>query len=66
MGWFSRKRWGVEHAVFAAASAATVVGGVSGNEKLQRIAKPLIAPALAVRVLRRSRDTDRADTALMV
>lgn len=66
MGWFSRKAWGVEHAVFAAASAATVVGGVSGNETLQKIAKPLIAPALAVRVLRRSRESDRTDTALLL
>jgi len=66
MGRFDRKKWGVEHAVFAAASVATVIGGVSGNEKLQKIAKPLIAPALAVRVLRRSRHTDRADSALLV
>ncbi|WP_068155125.1 lysoplasmalogenase family protein [Rhodococcus phenolicus] len=66
MGWFSRKNWGAEHAVFAAATAATVVGGVLGNEKLQRVAKPLIAPALAVRVLRRGRDTDRVDTALLL
>lgn len=66
MGWFSRNGWGVEHAVFAAASAATVVGGVLGNEKVQKVAKPLMMPALAVRVLRRSRDTDRVDTALLV
>ncbi|WP_238071872.1 lysoplasmalogenase family protein, partial [Rhodococcus zopfii] len=64
--WFSRKNWGAEHAVFAAATAATVLGGVLGNEKLQQVAKPLMAPALAVRVLRRSRDTDRVDTALLL
>ncbi|NLV79849.1 MAG: lysoplasmalogenase [Rhodococcus sp.] len=66
MGWFTGRRWGAEHAVFAAASAATVVGGVLGNEKLQKVAKPLIMPALAVRVLRRSGDTDRVDTALLL
>ncbi|MEE2061038.1 lysoplasmalogenase family protein [Rhodococcus artemisiae] len=66
MGWFTRNKWGVEHAVFVAASAATVVGGVLGNESVQKIAKPLIAPSLAVRVLRRSRDLDRADTALLL
>ena len=64
--WFGRRKWGAEHAVFAAATAATVLGGVLGNEKLQQVAKPLIAPALAVRVLRRSRDTDRVDTALLL
>jgi len=66
MRWFSRKPWGAEHAVLAAASAVTVAGGVTGNETLQKIAKPLIGPALAVRVLRRSRDTDRVDTALLL
>lgn len=66
MGWFSGRRWGAEHAVFAVASAATVAGGVLGNEKVQRLAKPLMAPALAVRVLRRSHETDRADTALLL
>ncbi|MFZ2530561.1 MAG: lysoplasmalogenase family protein, partial [Rhodococcus sp. (in: high G+C Gram-positive bacteria)] len=66
MAWFSRKKWGAEHVVFAAATVATVVGAVRGNEKMQQIAKPLIAPALAARVLRRSRDTDRVDTALLL
>jgi uncharacterized membrane protein YhhN len=66
MGWFTRNKWGVEHAVFAIASAATVVGGVLGNESVQKVAKPLIAPSLAVRVLRRSRDLDRRDTALLL
>jgi uncharacterized membrane protein YhhN len=66
MGWFTRNKWGVEHAVFAAASLATVVGGVLDNESVQRVAKPLIAPSLAVRVLRRSRDLDRAETALLL
>ena len=66
MGWFTRNRWGIEHAVFVAASAATVVGGALGNEAVQKAAKPLLAPSLAVRVLRRSRDLDRADTALLL
>lgn len=66
MGWFTGNKWGVEHAVFVAASAATVVGGVLGNESVQKVAKPLIAPSLAVRVLRRSHDLDRADTALLL
>ncbi|MFD4295024.1 lysoplasmalogenase family protein [Rhodococcus sp. NPDC058532] len=56
----------VEHVVFLGASAATVVGAVTGDERLQRIAKPLIAPALAARVLRRSTGRDRVDTALLL
>ena len=60
------RAWAVEHGVFAAATVATVVGGVTGNERLQQIAKPLLAPSLAVRVLRCRRDTDPADTALLV
>lgn len=66
MGWFSRDRWNAEHAVFAAAATATVVGGVLGNERLQRVAKPLIGPSLAVRVLRHAPHTDRLDTALLL
>lgn len=72
MGWSVRafrsknKSWGVEHAVFAAASVATVVGGLTDNEKLQKVVKPLIAPALAVRVLRGSDRADRTDTALLL
>ncbi|MFL1594897.1 lysoplasmalogenase [Rhodococcus ruber] len=66
MGWFSRDRWNAEHAVFAAAATATVVGGVLGNERLQRVAKPLIGPSLAVRVLRHAPHTDRSDTALLL
>lgn len=72
MGWFGRtlrsghRAWGAEHAVFAAASIATVVGGLTDNEKLQKAVKPLIAPALAVRVLRGSDRADRTDTALLL
>ncbi len=66
MGWFSRDKWNAEHVVFAAAAAATVVGGVLGNERLQRVAKPLIGPSLAVRVLRHAPHTDRLDTALLL
>ncbi|MEE2035500.1 lysoplasmalogenase family protein, partial [Rhodococcus chondri] len=47
-------------------SAATIVGGLRDDEKLQQIAKPLIGTPLAVRVLRRARDTDRLDTALLL
>ncbi|PBC51022.1 hypothetical protein CJ179_09610 [Rhodococcus sp. ACS1] len=56
----SKNNWGVEHAVFAGATLATVVGAVTGRERLQRVAKPLIAPALAARVLRRRAGTDVA------
>ncbi|MFC9790443.1 lysoplasmalogenase family protein [Rhodococcus sp. NPDC127528] len=56
----------VEHAVFLGASAATVVGAVIGNERLQQVAKPLIAPALAVRVLRGRDNIDAVDTGLLV
>lgn len=59
-------KWGIEHAVFAAATAATVVGAVVGNERVQQIAKPLIAPALAARVLRKRSETETADTALLL
>lgn len=59
-------KWGIEHAVFAAATAATVFGAVVGNERVQQIAKPLIAPALAARVLRKRSETETADTALLL
>ncbi|MFN3869849.1 MAG: lysoplasmalogenase family protein, partial [Hyphomicrobiaceae bacterium] len=59
-------KWGIEHAVFAAATAATVAGAVVGNERVQQIAKPLIAPALAARVLRKRSETETADTALLL
>ncbi|MFI5431514.1 lysoplasmalogenase [Rhodococcus baikonurensis] len=59
-------KWGIEHAVFAAATAVTVVGAVVGNERVQQIAKPLIAPALAARVLRKRSETETADTALLL
>ncbi|MFC9836845.1 lysoplasmalogenase family protein [Rhodococcus sp. NPDC127530] len=62
----SKNNWGVEHAVFAGATLATVVGAVTGRERLQQVAKPLIAPALAARVLRRRADTDPADVALLL
>ncbi|WP_424809715.1 lysoplasmalogenase [Rhodococcus sp. 27YEA15] len=45
---------------------ATVAGAVLGNERVQQIAKPLIAPSLAVRVLRKRSETDTADTALLL
>ncbi|WP_027502563.1 lysoplasmalogenase family protein [Rhodococcus sp. UNC363MFTsu5.1] len=56
----------LEHAVFLGATGATVLGAVIGNERLQQVAKPLIAPALGVRVLRERSETDAADTALLV
>lgn len=59
-------RWGIEHAVFAAATTATVVGAVIGNERLQQIAKPAIAPALAVRVIRRRAESSSTDSALLL
>lgn len=58
--------WAIEHAVFAAAGAATVAGAVLGIERLQQVAKPLIAPALGVRVLRRRADLGPVDTALLL
>ncbi|NLU83229.1 lysoplasmalogenase [Rhodococcus sp. HNM0569] len=57
-------KW-IERAVFAAAAATTVVGGVTGRETLQRVAKPLIAPSLGVMVWRRRRGTEPVDTALL-
>ena len=66
MSWFSRRPWGAEHVVLAAATAVTVAGAVLDRESLQRVAKPLIGPAHAVRVLRRARDTERVDTALLL
>ncbi|MFD4181620.1 lysoplasmalogenase [Rhodococcus sp. NPDC058514] len=56
----------LEHAVFLGATGATVLGAVTGNERLQQVAKPLIAPSLAARVLRARADTDPADVALLV
>lgn len=47
--------------LFAAASVATIVGALTGRERLQYATKPLIAPALAVGVARRGPlTTDRA------
>ncbi len=54
-----------EHVVFAAATAGTVFGAITGHERLQQIAKPLIAPSLAVRVLRGRKGADPLDTALL-
>ncbi len=61
-----RQEVGLEHAVFAGATAATIFGAVTGRERVQQVAKPLIAPALATRVLRRRDDLDTADAALLV
>ncbi|KAA0018965.1 lysoplasmalogenase [Antrihabitans cavernicola] len=51
--------------VFLAASATTVAGAVIGNERMQQVAKPLIAPSLAVRAWRK-RGPDNLETALLV
>lgn len=48
----------LEHIVFGAASVATVVGAVAGSERLQQVAKPLIAPSLAAGVIRRQTTAD--------
>lgn len=56
----------IEHIVFVGATAATVYGAVGGRERIQQVAKPLIAPALAARVLRRRGDLDTVDTVLLV
>lgn len=61
-----QSRRSIEHAVFAGAAAATVAGAVLGIERLQQVAKPLIAPALGVRVMRRRTDLEPADTALLL
>lgn len=69
MAFASKKKWArdhIEHTVFVGATAATVYGAVTGRERVQQVAKPLIAPALATRVLRRRDDLDTADTALLV
>lgn len=69
MAFASKKKWvrdHIEHTVFVGATAATVYGAVTGRERVQQVAKPLIAPALATRVLRRRDDLDTADTALLV
>lgn len=62
-GW--RDPWG---AVFIAASAVAVAGAVSGRGRLQTVAKPLIAPSLAARVIRRWRrgDVDGLDATLLL
>ncbi|EOM77140.1 lysoplasmalogenase [Rhodococcus rhodnii] len=54
-----------DRVVFYAATAATVAGAIVESEDVQRVAKPLIAPALAVGVLRRP-GADRVDRALLV
>lgn len=56
----------LEHVVLLGAAAATVAGAVTENEKLQLAAKPLIGPALAVRVLRRRGNLDAVDTGLLL
>ncbi|MFZ2173671.1 MAG: lysoplasmalogenase family protein [Rhodococcus sp. (in: high G+C Gram-positive bacteria)] len=62
----SRNGWGAEHIVYVGATLATVIGAVTGRLALQQAAKPLIAPALAVRVLRRRGDIDPVDAALLL
>ncbi|MCQ4118129.1 lysoplasmalogenase family protein [Rhodococcus tibetensis] len=62
----SKNEWGLEHVVFAGATLATVIGAVTGRERLQEVAKPLIGPALAARVVRRRRTTEPADAALLL
>ncbi|MFD4369886.1 lysoplasmalogenase family protein [Rhodococcus sp. NPDC058521] len=56
----------VEHTVFLGATAVTVAGAVLGVEGLQKVAKPLLGPALAVRVLRRRHELEPVDAALLV
>lgn len=46
------KRSTLSRLAFAGATSATVFGAVAGSEKLQRIAKPLMIPALAARGVR--------------
>lgn len=55
-----------EHLVLAAAAAVTVLGAVADRPALQRVAKPLIAPSLAVRVLRARSELSGTDTALLL
>ncbi|MDG3010116.1 lysoplasmalogenase [Rhodococcus sp. D2-41] len=64
----TRRRWRPELGVFAAAAAATVAGAVTGRERVQQVAKPLIAPALAVGVVRalRGKRIDGPDGALLL
>ncbi len=56
----------LEHVVLLGAAAATVAGAVTENEKLQLVAKPLIGPALAARVLRRRGTLGAVDTGLLL
>ncbi|WP_127784238.1 lysoplasmalogenase [Rhodococcus sp. X156] len=55
-----------EHLVLAAAAAVTVAGALTDRPALQRAAKPLIGPSLAVRVLRARADLSGTDTALLL
>lgn len=48
----------LEHLIFGTASVVTVVGAVTGSERLQQVAKPLIAPSLAAGVIRRGTNAD--------
>lgn len=44
-----------EHAVLVTAAATTVLAAATNRDRVQRVAKPLMVPALAVRVLRARR-----------
>lgn len=48
----ARSRIRAEHTTLAIASIASVFGAITGRHRVQQIAKPLLAPALAARVLR--------------
>ncbi|WP_405486821.1 lysoplasmalogenase [Nocardia sp. NBC_00511] len=53
-------------AAFAGAAALTVFGAVTGREKLQWAAKPLLMPLLAADVAVNGRDLDPADRAVLL
>lgn len=57
-----------EHGVYLASSVATTVLALSGDKRLQYASKPVMAPALAARVLREYRDErlDGIDTTLLL
>ncbi|MBY6412583.1 lysoplasmalogenase [Rhodococcus sp. BP-252] len=48
------KRTSVARIFFAGSAAATVIGAATGRERVHRVAKPLMMPALAASVERRS------------
>ena len=57
-----------EHGVYLASSVATTVLALSGDKRLQYASKPVMAPALAARVLReyRAKRLDGIDTTLLL